>query len=887
MADKKTSLVQSVTPDIDEVPVKPRISRRKTISKRLTRMSLNRLSLLVSPKRRSLIKDNLFPKMPYFNISHDIVEEELDIEQETKILEDEMEYLPDPINPVIVDKVISAMATAVDDNDRYFYTHLYETTIRSHLKQLKGSANDTKAYDELEQTHSDILQQFDNPLTRSFSRQYDQDFNDFDKFERKTKREVLLQSLTEDACELRKITKANGLVNVASVEDLHSRFYADEDPVASMAKPAKITNKLFAHSTGSSSTLVYLASKNNSRSSIASSTKTIDVDMPDALSDTETVIFDDIQSEKTTDIESQQPPKKPNQLRRNLTTRTLQMIAFGSALGNGLLLNSGKNFTISGPLGTLLGFTCAGSVVLATMLSYCEVVSILPVADGLSGLTSRFVDDAYGFTLGWGYWLAFAVSLPSEIVAAIIMLSSYDLDIPSSSTAAWIVFFIATILAINLFDVRVFGEVEYVTNIIKVLFMVVISIVCVVINTGGSPAHTVYGTRFWKSEQSLDGVASYGPFRPTYDLADTGEGAFGGISGATGRFLAVITSTSIAAYAYCGTEIVCIAAGEAKNPHKSLPSATKKVFWRILFFYILGVFLVGLNIYSGDARLLRIYSNHLLPGTTEYVQQESAALVAQGIKVCATTHPSGIFSNSNKSPWVIAAQSVGMCNFASAVNGFIVFFALSSGSSQLYASSRTLYALAIQNKAPRIFARCLDSGVPFVSVLFTALFACLAFVAVSEHAAVAFQTLATITLTFVLLAWGGMCLSFIRFYYALQLRPDIVSRNDPHYPFKSPLQPYLAYYGLVGSTLFVLFLGISVFFGQFTWEMFLSSYGSVVIFVAVYCLYKFFYKTRVKKLDQIDLDTGRKESHREDWSEAKMYKNTKTDWLKKARSYIF
>jgi amino acid transporter len=43
--------------------------------------------------------------------------------------------------------------------------------------------------------------------------------------------------------------------------------------------------------------------------------------------------------------------------------------------------------------------------------------------------------------------------------------------------------------------------------------------------------------------------------------------------------------------------------GEAKNPRKSLPKAIKLVYVRILVFYILGTFVIGLLVASDDSRL--------------------------------------------------------------------------------------------------------------------------------------------------------------------------------------------------------------------------------------------------------------------------------------------
>jgi amino acid transporter len=49
----------------------------------------------------------------------------------------------------------------------------------------------------------------------------------------------------------------------------------------------------------------------------------------------------------------------------------------------------------------------------------------------------------------------------------------------------------------------------------------------------------------------------------------------------------------IAAFAFGGTELVGLAAAEAENPRKSIPTANKQVFWRISFFYVVSLFMVG------------------------------------------------------------------------------------------------------------------------------------------------------------------------------------------------------------------------------------------------------------------------------------------------------
>lgn len=48
-----------------------------------------------------------------------------------------------------------------------------------------------------------------------------------------------------------------------------------------------------------------------------------------------------------------------------------------------------------------------------------------------------------------------------------------------------------------------------------------------------------------------------------------------------------------AAFSFSGTELVGLAAAETENPRKTLPRATKQVFWRVTFFYIVSLLLVG------------------------------------------------------------------------------------------------------------------------------------------------------------------------------------------------------------------------------------------------------------------------------------------------------
>lgn len=59
----------------------------------------------------------------------------------------------------------------------------------------------------------------------------------------------------------------------------------------------------------------------------------------------------------------------------------------------------------------------------------------------------------------------------------------------------------------------------------------------------------------------------------------------------------------MALFAYLGSELVGVCAGETKDPRKSLPSAIKKTIWRILWFYICGVIVISILVSANDPRL--------------------------------------------------------------------------------------------------------------------------------------------------------------------------------------------------------------------------------------------------------------------------------------------
>ncbi|CAL1201233.1 unnamed protein product [Candida parapsilosis] len=595
--------------------------------------------------------------------------------------------------------------------------------------------------------------------------------------------------------------------------------------------------------------------------------------------------------EYTSDVEDLYFPTNKNRLHRKLSVRHLQMISLGGTIGVGLFLNSGKAINIAGGFGALLAFAIVGVVVLCTMMSFCEMVTFVSVIDGVSGLSSRFVDDAFGFATGWLYFLSFAFGVAGEVVAGVIMLSFFpQLKTTSSkgATTGFVFLFLGSIVTSNLIDIRVFGEIEYISSLIKLLWVVVMMIVMIVLNRGGFGGPAL-GFKYWmRSKSDFKNDIIFGLFRPSFNLYDNGTNPPSeGIEGDTGRFLSLVTAILVVCYAYSGTEIVCIAACEAKNPRKALPSAMRRVFWRIVIFYCLSAFLVTLNIYAGDPRLLRYLS-----GKTGIDASEFATNVAiQTVGGAHCSYDSSVFAgygSGAQSPWIVALQSAGQCDFSTVTNVFLVFFAVSCGNAQLYVSSRTVYALALQGKAPKFLTYCNRNGIPYNSVMLAGAFGLLSFTCVSESATVVFQNLNSVIASSGIFVWFAMCLTFIRFYYGLKRRPDIMSRDDPSYPYKSPFQPYTAIIGMCATLFMVLAMGFVVFL-KHEWNtlFFFSSYGSLMVFAILYAGYRVIKGSSISSLDRLDFDSGRTEMDRYIWDGGTDYNHKSfRDVLRKWLSFL-
>lgn len=138
-------------------------------------------------------------------------------------------------------------------------------------------------------------------------------------------------------------------------------------------------------------------------------------------------------------------------------------------IGTGLFVGSGKALSNGGPAALLIAFSLVGIMLYCTVHALGEMAVAFPVAGSFSAYSTRFLDPAWGFAMGWNYAMQWLVVLPLEVVAASITIDYWGSSI---SNAAWVAIFLVVIVIINLFGVKGYGEAEFVFAIIKVVAVI-------------------------------------------------------------------------------------------------------------------------------------------------------------------------------------------------------------------------------------------------------------------------------------------------------------------------------------------------------------------------------------------------------------------------------
>ncbi|MBC2124612.1 amino acid permease [Listeria innocua] len=477
------------------------------------------------------------------------------------------------------------------------------------------------------------------------------------------------------------------------------------------------------------------------------------------------------------------------EIRRDLKTRHLSMIAIGGSIGTGLFLASGNAIHTAGPGGALVAYIAIGIMVYFLMTSLGEMATYMPVSGSFSTYASRFVDPAFGFALGWNYWFNWAITLAVDISTAAIIVQFW---LPNTPAWLWSAIFLLLIFGLNALSVKAYGESEYWFSIIKVATVIIFLIVGVLTIVGILGGEVIGFSNF---------TAGDAPFK--------------------GGFFAILGTFLIAGFSFQGTEMVGIAAGESATPEKSVPKAIKQVFWRILLFYIFAIFIIGM----------------IIPYTNPNLLSAEATDVAI-------------------SPFTLVFEKAGLAFAASVMNAVILTSVLSAGNSGLYASTRMLWAMARDKKAPKFLGKVNRRGIPMAALIVTTIVGAMTFITtLTENGTVIYTWLLSASGLTGFIAWVGIAISHYRFRKAFIKQGHDLNELK----FKAKFFPFGPILALILCILVIVGQDYAAFLKpEFTnpawWQKIGISYIGLPIFLIFWLSFKFTNKTKVIPLEDCKFD---------------------------------
>ncbi|MEC0117769.1 amino acid permease [Paenibacillus apiarius] len=358
---------------------------------------------------------------------------------------------------------------------------------------------------------------------------------------------------------------------------------------------------------------------------------------------------------------------------------------------------------------------------------------------------------------------------------------------PDSNSFIWSLLFLSIIFLLNFLSVKGYGESEYWFAIIKITTVIVFLVVGILM---------IFGI--------------LGSERIGFENFRVGDAPF------HGGFFAILGVFMAAGYSFQGTELVGVAAGESENPRESVPRAIRQVFWRILLFYILAIFVIAI--------------------------------------IIPYTHPSLLASDLNDintSPFTLVFEKAGFAFAAAVMNAVILSSVLSAGNSGMYASTRVLWVLAKEGKAPKFLAKLNKRGIPINALLLTTAVGMLAFLASFFGDGVVYLWLLNASGMCGFIAWLGIAVSHYRFRRAFVKQ----GHDLKELPYRARFFPFGPVFAFTLCMIVILGQNYQAFIGHtIDWKGLLMTYIGLPLFLAVWLGYKWKHRTKVIPLEECKFD---------------------------------
>ncbi|KAI2464215.1 amino acid permease/ SLC12A domain-containing protein [Annulohypoxylon bovei var. microspora] len=418
-------------------------------------------------------------------------------------------------------------------------------------------------------------------------------------------------------------------------------------------------------------------------------------------------------------------PAADASLHKVITTRQFVMMALSSSIGAGVLLATYSSLAVGGPGSLLVSFIIIGFAVWITMCALGELSVAYPVSGSFYEYSVRFISPAWGFAMGWNYVINFLLIIVFELVVMLLCVRFWDGGTPAY---CFLLAFITGLVIVNAFGAKWYAEAENVFAVCKMVVLSAFIIVAILIVNKAIPADTrpasELGVNLWKHNAFKNGPVG---------------------------FLYVFMAAGMA---YGGTEMLGITAAECERPQRVMRLACKIVPVRIVWLYLLPIFMLGL--------VLQVPLNE-------------------------QTQSGGI------SPFVAAMAEAGLPTIASVFNAIIIVAVFSMASASVFASSRALQAISARGMGPSIFAK-IKWGYPIWALTLALCISLLSLVKMAKDGDKVFDWLLALAAGSNYFTWTSICVCHIRLRLAIRRRG---LQEDDVLQWKSPP-------GIAGSVVAIL-----------------------------------------------------------------------------------
>ena len=457
--------------------------------------------------------------------------------------------------------------------------------------------------------------------------------------------------------------------------------------------------------------------------------------------------------------------EKTEHLERKMETRHIQMISLGGVIGTGLFLSSGYTIQQAGPIGTIIAYLLGAVIVYAVMLCLGELSVAMPYTGSFHVYAKDLISPATGFTVAILYWLTWTIALGSEFTAAGIIMRQWFPHVP---VWIWSLLFIILIFLSNVFSVRIFAESEFWFAAIKVIAILVFIVLGALAIVGIIPM------KGYQHAPLLTNLTKDGWF-PT---------GFGGV------FTTMLTVN----FAFSGTELIGITAGEAKDPEKTLPKAIHTTLWRLIIFFI------------GSITVMACLIPYRQAGVSE-------------------------------SPFVHVFKLMGIPYAADIMNFVVLTAIISAANSGLYASTRMLWSLSNEGTIPRRFAKTNRRGIPVIALALSMIGGILSLLSSIYAADTIYLVLVSISGLAVIIVWMAIALAQINFHKRFLASGHQLNELK----FRTPWYPIIPWFAFVASLASCLLI-------WFDPSQRIALYCTIPFVIICYCLHHFYdkYQHRAK-----------------------------------------